>query len=147
MKRHTALIQLSREHHVALVLAKRAIQGSESDPEAVKHVAAEVARVFASDFEPHFQLEEKRLLPALMQAGQRKAVERTLAEHAELRALVGQGSINHPENLRRFGHALAEHVRYEERELFPLAESVLKEDALKSLWDDPDGAFTLQAIA
>ena len=90
MKRHPALTPLSREHHSALVLAKHALRASAGGFDAINHVVAEVERVFASDLDRHFQLEEKLLLPALIGVGQSKAVERTLAEHAELRSLAGQ---------------------------------------------------------
>ena len=133
MKRHPALAPLSREHHSALVLAKRALRASTGGFDAINHFVAEVERVFACDLEPHFQLEERWLLPALIRVGQSKAVEQTLAEHAKLRLLASQPGINRPEILRRFGNALAEHVRFEERELFPLAESTLDEEALESI--------------
>jgi len=133
MKRHPALTRLSREHHSALVLAKHALRASGGELGAVSHFVAEVGRIFARDLEPHFQFEEKLLLPALLSVGQFSAVERTLAEHAELRSLAIQPGINQPEILRRFSEALAEHVRFEERELFPLAESTLQEETLESI--------------
>ena len=139
MKRHPALIQLSREHHSALVLAKRAKRMSEGTPDARNTFAAEVGRIFALDLEPHFQLEEKILLPALMAAGEREAVEQTLAEHTELRALVYQPGINHQGTLCRFGDALAEHVRFEEQELFPLAEAVVEAETLDLIRQGMDG--------
>ena len=139
MKRHPALIQLSREHHSALVLAKRAKRMSEGTPDARNTFAAEVGRIFALDLEPHFQLEEKMLLPALMAAGEREAAEQTLTEHTELRALVYQPGINHQGTLRRFGDALAEHVRFEEQELFPRAEAVLEEETLDLIRQGMDG--------
>lgn len=133
MKRHPALAQLSREHHSALVLAKRALSASASGLDAMNLVVAEVERAFARNLEPHFQIEERLLLPHLIAVGQSKAVERTLTQHAELQLLVSQSGINRPEILRQFGNALAEHVRFEERELFPLAESTLDEDRLESI--------------
>ena len=133
MKRHPALSQLSREHHSALVLAKQALRANAGELDAMAHFVAKVERVFASDLEPHFQLEEELLLPALSRAGHFEAVERTLAEHAELRSLASQIDIHRPEIWCRFGDALADHVRFEERDLFPLAESTLEEETLESI--------------
>lgn len=130
MKRHSALLKWSREHHAALVLAKRV---NESSPGGLNALISQVTGVFVLELEPHFHLEEKHLLPALLITGQREAVERTLAEHAELRTLAGQLDISHPEVIRRFGKLLADHVRFEERELFPLAESALTLEALASI--------------
>ena len=134
MKRHPALAQLSREHHLALVFAKRLRCVSDDDLDALTRLVAEVRQIFARDLEPHFLLEEQHLLPALLACGEQAAVEQTLEEHAALRSRARQSDINARENLHRFGDALAEHVRFEERVLFPLAESVLGEAALKVAW-------------
>jgi iron-sulfur cluster repair protein YtfE (RIC family) len=133
MKRHPALTQLSREHHSALVLAKRARGASAGDPAALKRLLVEVSQALAGELEAHFLLEEQHLLPALAARGEQEAVARTLAEHAGLRALAVQIDSGLPESVRRFGAALAEHIRFEERALFPLAESVLGEAALNAL--------------
>jgi iron-sulfur cluster repair protein YtfE (RIC family) len=141
MKRHPALIQLSREHHSALVLVKRARGARAGDPVALKRLLAEVSQAFAGDLEAHFLLEELHLLPALLAGGQQAAVERTLAEHAALRALAEHSGNELPESLQRFGEALAEHIRFEERELFPLVQAVLGEEALNILWPGRDAGF------
>ncbi len=123
MKRAEPLIALSREHHSALSLALRARRTArDGDLESVKRVSAEINDRFETELEPHFQEEERWLLPALSQAGENALVDRTLAEHAELRSLVGQ--LAHPgrELLSAFADALSAHVRFEERELFPAAE-------------------------
>jgi hypothetical protein len=133
MKRHPALLKWSHEHHSALVLAKRAQCVNECSIDGLKALMSEVAGAFAAELAPHFHLEEYYLLPALLNSGQADAVARTLAEHAELRSLVGQLDISHPEIIHRFGKALAEHVRFEERQLFPLAESALTPETLASI--------------
>jgi hemerythrin-like domain-containing protein len=138
MKRHSALLTWSREHHAALVLAKRAQRVNESSPDGLNALISQVTGAFVLELEPHFHLEEKHLLPALLIAGQREAVERTLAEHAELRTLAGQLDIHHPEVIRRFGAALAKHVHFEERELFPLAESALTQKSLETIRQNMD---------
>jgi len=130
MKRHPGLIQFSREHHPALVLAKRAQSMDNVSPEACTRLIAKVIQVFGDDLEPHFCAEEERLLPALRSVGHAAIVDRTLAEHAELRRLVACLDVD---NLSHFGKLLAAHVRFEERELFPLAETVLAPDVLAHL--------------
>jgi hemerythrin-like domain-containing protein len=125
MKRAAGLVALSREHHAALVLAKRAQRGAAAEARAAAVFAAELAVIFARELEPHFRVEEEALLPALERAGQAAAVRRTLAEHAELRGLAAQCAAGETAGLARFGAALEAHVRFEEHELFPLAEAVL----------------------
>ncbi len=125
MRRAPGLVALSREHHAALVLAKRAQHSAAAEARAAAVFAAELVVIFARELEPHFRVEEEVLLPALDRAGQAAAVRRTLDEHAELRGLAAQCAAGETAGLARFGTALEAHVRFEERELFPLAEAVL----------------------
>lgn len=130
MKRSAALTRLSREHHPALVLAKRA-QGMNLENEAAtSRFMTQAFETFTRELEPHFQAEEAALLPALASTGEIASVRRTLTEHAELRRLANRLQAKDATSVRRFGEALEAHVRFEERELFALAESVLTPEAL-----------------
>lgn len=124
MKRHPALRDLSDDHHTALVLARRLRRFAATDPQALRSLAAEVVRIFEQELEPHFQIEERWLLPALdAVAPAGPLAERTREDHRRLRALVaGPWTADTPE---RCGALLAEHVRFEERQLFPHAERLL----------------------
>ncbi|MGE5385780.1 MAG: hemerythrin domain-containing protein [Betaproteobacteria bacterium] len=125
MKRSPALIQLSREHHPALKLAKRAQRlAGQPDEDQVGFMAGAV-EIFNREMEPHFQTEEADLLPRLEKAGFIELVRRTLDEHAEIRALIGRLAANDTTSLKRFGDLLEAHVRFEERELFAAAELLL----------------------
>jgi len=123
MKRSPALVQLSREHHTALSLALR-IEKADGDS-ALAEIAATLPALFRGELEPHFLEEERTLLPRLAEAGETEAVARTLREHAELRDLVKAVQQGSAPALAEFGALLRAHVRFEERELFPLAERVL----------------------
>ena len=133
MKRSAALKQLSREHHTALVVAKRAQRLSRESAEAAKVFMHQLVETFAIELEPHFRVEEAILLPALQNVNESRAVQRTLAEHAELRALSERIGKQDYTALHRFGEALEAHVRFEERELFPLAEAGLSPDVLAAV--------------
>lgn len=82
--------------------------------------------------ETHFDVEEAVLLPAL---GDRAVCRRVLADHAAIRdraaALAASGG--GPTALQALGRDLAEHVRLEERELFPLLEDELEDAELTRL--------------
>ncbi|OIQ92265.1 hypothetical protein GALL_257810 [mine drainage metagenome] len=130
MKRSACLAQLSREHHAALVLAKRAQRIGADSSETTRAFMAHAVASFERELEPHFRVEEGALLPSLADAGELDPVERTLAEHAELRRLAMRLREHDAASLRRFGDALEAHVRFEERELFALAESTLTPEAL-----------------
>lgn len=133
MKRHPGLQKFSREHHAALVLAKRAQRLGGGAAEAAVRFAAEAAQACSTELEPHFSAEEDGLLPALAAAGETALVNRTLADHEALRALACRLAAGDVAGLRRFGELLAAHVRFEERELYPRAESTLPAEALADI--------------
>lgn len=108
MKRDPRLHQLSSDHHHTLVLVRNLRRGLEP---------REVARIFEEQLAPHFALEERVLLPALVKAGRADLAARTLDEHADIRASRS--------NAARLAELLEAHVRFEERELFPVCEELI----------------------
>ncbi|PKO88861.1 MAG: hemerythrin HHE cation-binding protein [Betaproteobacteria bacterium HGW-Betaproteobacteria-12] len=126
MKRSPALLQLSREHHTALSLAMRIAKAT--DQTAQERLLATVPALFRGELEPHFQEEERSLLPQLAQAGETALVARTLDEHAQMRALAAAIAGGDAAALAPFGRLLQAHVRFEERELFVVAEQRLFAD-------------------
>ncbi|MCC7120930.1 MAG: hemerythrin domain-containing protein [Gammaproteobacteria bacterium] len=133
MKRHPGLITLAREHHAALLLARQARRVGAAAAADAGGQAVAVARTFAAELGPHFQVEEEGLLPALAAAGEDVLVARTLAEHATLRALAERLAGGDASTLCEFGAVLAAHIRFEDRELFPRAEAILPSDMLASI--------------
>lgn len=122
MKRHPSLIALSREHHTALVWAKRAQRNGEADPNVLM---TQLIAVFERELDPHFATEERDILPILQRRGHHALVTKTLEEHRILRAEIERMRSGCAESLASFGAALAAHVRFEERAMFPVVESVL----------------------
>jgi len=128
MKRQPALIPLSREHHDALSYARRAIAAS-GGPAAAD--ARQHTLTFWDDcIAAHLAEEERVLLPALDAAGAQREAAVALAHHQELRALTARLRDGDLAALAAWGDAMHKHVRYEERELFPLAERLLDLTAL-----------------
>lgn len=126
MKRSSTLQPLSREHHTALSMAKACERAAQSDDqELLGETCQRAIQAYANELQPHFQFEEKSLLPLLHCIETQPLVERTLAEHQQLRALLDGLEQNDVEALASFGKYLAAHVRFEERELFPVLESML----------------------
>ena len=129
MKRSSPLLGLSREHHEALVLARRA--GSTLPSSETAHGQREhLLTRWDEQFAPHFAIEEEVLLPALAAAGQAAPATEALAQHAELRRLVERLRGGDMAALPAWGEAMLAHVRFEERALFPLAERTLDLTAL-----------------
>ena len=135
MKRHPALVSLSRDHHHALVIAQRL-------RDATTETAADTARAFLAHWDTeqkqHFRLEEEILLPALAARGDpyHPLVARTLCDHLAIRQrareLANDPDVT-PAALHRLGAQLAAHVRMEERELFALLENTLPTEELEAI--------------
>ena len=127
MKRDPRLRGLSSEHHQALVLARTL-----AAPNASWHAADGVllGQRFDSELEPHFLIEEEVLLPGLRAVGRVDLVDRTIADHLFLRASASAARAGDAEAARAFGTRLGDHVRFEERELFPACEALLPDGVL-----------------
>ncbi len=123
MKRDPRLWRLSAEHHHALVLARNlaALVGDGRANEA----ARQLVEHFDRELEPHFRVEEVLILPALRAAGEVALADRTVADHAFLRALAAAAAAGRCDDVATFAERLTEHVRFEERELFPCCEARL----------------------
>lgn len=130
MKRNSILQPLSREHHTALTLAKACERAAMSGDAAQVELACQRAiQAFSDELEAHFQIEES-LLPLLQSPETLLLAQRTLAEHQQLRVFRDGLHLNNVESLGSFGKCLTAHVRFEERELFVVLESVLQEQEI-----------------
>jgi hypothetical protein len=132
MKRAEALRPLSREHLNALLAAKRMREADD---------VAEAAEVFLAfwreDGQRHFRVEEEVLLPGWAARAEvdRAGVSRMLDEHLAIRrdALrLADGELSLQE-ARELGRLLHDHVRFEERQLFPRVEEALDAAGLDRL--------------
>lgn len=113
MLRDPRLIELSREHHAALRLAKRLSGAAAADSLAA---VTGFLRKEKATLLRHFGDEERDLLPQLLDFGEAALARRLVDDHRELEALMAQDE--DPQALARLGRVLGEHVRFEERELF-----------------------------
>ena len=124
-KRDPRLHDLSRDHHHALVLARRARRAAEEGSDAdVAACWVAVGQALEAELEPHFEVEEEHLLPALRAIGETELVKRTLDQHSRLRRLpAAEGAPR--DRLLEFGELLRDHVRFEEAEVFATAQKEL----------------------
>lgn len=131
MKRHSDLLQLSREHHDALKLARDARRAAEhGTPGVLAAFATHATQTFATKLDPHFSVEERGLLVLLAQAGQLELVVRTHTEHSDLRRLVRDMATPDVGTLLRFADLLMAHVRFEEREVFEAVQTILSKQSI-----------------
>lgn len=126
LKRHKAIIPLSREHHHTLLLCWKIRKGFSKDvsPERMKGYSD---WFFENHVLPHFKIEETYLFPIL--GNDDEMVRRALAEHRRLERLFREKkelvkALNHIEE------ELEKHVRFEERELFMKIQEVATPEQL-----------------
>jgi hemerythrin-like domain-containing protein len=130
VKRSAERAELSREHQHALSLALRAKRAAQADAQTIAASAARCVADFEAKLAPHFDIEERVLLPALHAAGEPELVEQALFEHAAIRRLATALATPDAALLAEFGQLLGDHVRFEERVLFETAERRLSAQAL-----------------
>jgi hemerythrin-like domain-containing protein len=122
MKRTAELAPLSRDHHVALEHALRLRRTLEED---VAEVVAGFLAFLVTDGRAHFAQEEELLAPQVPD-DHADLAGRMVAEHDEvLRRAEALGRCPDVASARGLGELLSRHVRFEERELFPLLERQL----------------------
>jgi Hemerythrin HHE cation binding domain len=132
VKRAEALRPLSREHLAALLTAKKLREATGLD-----EAAGAFLDFWHGDGIRHFRIEEDVLLPAWAVHAEvdRDGVARMLGDHLAIRreALRLEAGDATLEEARALGQFLHDHVRFEERELFPKVEEALDPAALSSL--------------
>ncbi|SFT07514.1 hypothetical protein SAMN04487906_2794 [Zhouia amylolytica] len=146
LKRHKALQPLSREHHQGLLLAWKIRNGFQ------KGVSPKRIKVYADWFYenhliPHFKIEENYIFPLL--GSEHEYIDRAIADHQELHLLFEQ-EYDLDNVLHRIEQKLEEHIRFEERILFPEIQKTTDEEEMNKIekihhempfQDNPDDEF------
>lgn len=134
LKRHVSLQPLSRDHYVGLVQAQHLIRAGDADVEARRQAVAEFIEAYRGEVGEHFDDEEDLLAPCISDL---TMLERLFREHRTLRAMAVRlrDMASNPDGafMKRVGQALHDHVRWEERELFPTLEATCPAEKLESL--------------
>lgn len=133
MKRVPELRDLSDDHHTGLVLARQCRKCGRADSElSPEEVWNQVLAAFSTHLEPHFQIEEQHLLPALETIGEPSLCSRIREDHAALRALR-ESDTSSRDTIGQFGRLLESHIRFEERQVFEPTQHRLPAWALKAI--------------
>ncbi|HUH14375.1 MAG TPA: hemerythrin domain-containing protein [Gaiellaceae bacterium] len=133
MKRHSALVPLSHDHHQTLVRARELRRAAaDGDDAELEQVAGRFRRAFAGEVTRHFRDEEELLFPLLGEVEPPpETLVRALTQHARIRSLEQQ--LPDRRAAAALGTLLEEHVRLEERELFDLIQRTVSDERLASL--------------
>lgn len=137
-RRHDTLIPLTHDHHHALAQARRLHDAASADLTDRRNITNDFINFYLGRGLRHFHEEEELFFAPLIDVAEaRDLVLRAVSDHLRLHDLVwtlkGQlvdgevdGSL-----LGRISALLTEHVRFEEKELFPLIEKLLPEEQLQ----------------
>ena len=140
MKRHEALIPLSRDHHGALILAKLIQKGAPAYkglPTDIEGKAAYAVKFYHDELVTHFLSEEKMVLDKIKGINEKLDAlsDEIFHEHRELGLLFEllpvSGKLE--EHLDTLGYVLEKHIRKEERVLFPLVQESCSETLLTEI--------------
>lgn len=139
MKRIEALAPLSRDHHGSLILAqllKKDAAAYKGLPDSVEGKITYARQMFENEIRDHFRKEELVLDKA---KGCNEKISRISeeikAEHKQLSALfLSLNAASAPEiKMDELGKKLEEHIRKEERVLFPLLQQYCPADLLNQI--------------
>jgi len=150
MKRHSALINLSREHHAALILAQILkkdgpnFKDLPTDDEGKRNYTISF---YKTDLAKHFQFEEEILFPFVNKQSDllKEQTVQLISEHKKLKRLIQKLSTpgDVETMLDRIGMLLEKHIRFEERVYFQKVQEIFPDnelDELLSRFSDVDGS-------
>ncbi|MCQ4034384.1 hemerythrin domain-containing protein [Kaistella montana] len=129
MKRHEALVQLSRDHHFGLLLCWKLKEGLKKDI-SVERMSKYIVLFYEQNLKPHFAEEEETIF--LILGNSHPLIEEAISQHRELEKMISDG-FETPEQIQIFRDLLELHIRTEERQIFPEIEKTATEEELQNL--------------
>lgn len=131
LKRHKALQPFSREHHHGLLLSWKIRNGFSKNIE-IERIKTYADWFFENELIPHFELEEAHIFPLL--DADNELIKRALAEHRRLKRLFNDDK-DVEKSLHKIEEELEQHIRFEERILFPEIQKSATEEQLALIED------------
>jgi len=131
--RNEQIKKLSREHHSSLLFCWKIRQGLKNNLQP-QRICDYVQYYWQQNLQPHFREEEKILFAPIKD----RQVQRAINEHKQIRRQIeglanNLAKIDIQKNLARIADMVDDHVRYEERTLFPHLEKKLNKEQLKNI--------------
>lgn len=127
IKRSENLVVLSHEHHHGLVFCTRLKKAHQTDAKTLKLF---VNNFWVNDLVPHFTNEEKWFLPEMEN---NEIKEQFITEHQQIKELVNRirnSPIEVVELAIELSQVLNNHIRFEERIMFPYLEKTIATNKL-----------------
>ena len=131
IKRNPHIVKLSKDHHFTLLFCWKIRNGLkfEADPSRIKKY---IQYFWEQHMQPHFREEETILFAPVKD----EPVQKALKEHADIAQQINELNVEEhvsPDRLSKLADMVDNHVRYEERELFPHMEKILTEEQLETI--------------
>jgi hemerythrin-like domain-containing protein len=131
--RNEQIKKLSRDHHFSLLFCWKIRQGLKNNLQP-ERICEYVQYFWQQNLQQHFREEEKILFAPIKD----RQVQRAINEHKQIRHQIegladylGKNDIQ--KSLARIADMVDDHVRYEERTLFPHLEKKLKKEQLENI--------------
>ena len=132
VKRDENIKRLSREHHFSLLFCWKIRKGLKTDV-ATERIRKYVQYFWQQHLQPHFREEEKIFFAPIKD----RLVQRAINEHKYIKQqvedLANYSKNNQRKSLAKIADMVYEHVRYEERDLFPHLERKLSKEQLENI--------------
>lgn len=129
IKRHQALIPLSRQHHFGLLFSWKLRKGF-AEEIAIDRLKAYANWFFIQEIKPHFKLEEDHIFPILDPT--HPLILRALKEHHRIAQLFHDEE-DPKRSLSLLEKELVAHIRFEERILFTEIERKATKEELEKI--------------
>jgi len=133
IKRNRHIVKLSQDHHASLMFCWKIRQGIKYHA-AIERMVKYVQYFWEHHFSEHFKEEEEFLFAPLKNDA---AVEKAIDDHQKIKTFVNEitfpGTEDQEDILLELADMVEEHVRYEERILFPHLEKQLSEEQLENI--------------
>lgn len=134
IKRNENLVVFSHEHHHGLVFCTRLKKAGKTDE---KTICSFVKDFWENDLSDHFEREERILLPLLWD---NEITKQFLAEHDQIKTRIQRILNNKNKTLVDDAITLSklinDHIRFEERTMFPWLEKVLTPEELRKVGEE-----------
>lgn len=129
MKRHEALVQLSRDHHFGLLLCWKLKEGIKREV-SVERMSKYIGLFYLQNLKPHFAEEEETIFKVLGE--EHPLIKEAVSQHRIFQKMIEDG-FKTPEEIEEFRDLLELHIRTEERQIFPKIEKQATQEQLENL--------------
>lgn len=131
MKRHNALIPLSHDHHHGLLLSqllKKNAPKYKGLPDDIEGKINYLDNAYKTELIPHFKNEEEILFPFVKGKNEKldELISEVINQHIRIKQLFEEVKSSNDKitAMDKFAHQLDQHIRLEEREVFPLIQEL-----------------------